>query len=297
VHNLFPNWGTSWLKRWPGPLVATLHNFRTVCAAATLHRDGKLCVDCPKGSRWAGVRHHCYRESAVRSLPLAWQNRHGASRHPLLSRADRVITLSQRATNLMSDFGVDHEKLRLVNNFVDDPLSEVLAPPTPCGRWLYIGRLVPEKGLAEMLSHWPLSERLDIVGAGPQRALLEQLAAPSVRFLGEVPNTELLQVLPSYLGLAIPSRWPEGMPLALLEGLAAGLPIVSLGGSSAADLVRELGVGATVESDSDWPAALSGVKSNRAKLSRRAREVYENRFTRDAWLRQVLEIYRECTIA
>jgi len=35
--------GSNWLKRWSGPLVATLHNYRPACAAGTLFRDGKVC--------------------------------------------------------------------------------------------------------------------------------------------------------------------------------------------------------------------------------------------------------------
>ena len=31
VHNLFPNFGSRWLEQWDGPVVATLHNFRSIC--------------------------------------------------------------------------------------------------------------------------------------------------------------------------------------------------------------------------------------------------------------------------
>jgi glycosyltransferase involved in cell wall biosynthesis len=46
VHNLFPNFGTRWLRRWRGPLVATLHNFRPVCSNGYLFRDGHVCTLC-----------------------------------------------------------------------------------------------------------------------------------------------------------------------------------------------------------------------------------------------------------
>src|SRR4051812_31099182 len=45
VHNLFPNWAWRWLNEWDGPLVATLHNFRPLCAAGTLFRDDHNCLN------------------------------------------------------------------------------------------------------------------------------------------------------------------------------------------------------------------------------------------------------------
>ena len=46
VHNLFPNFGKRWLRTWDGPMVATMHNYRPICPAATLFRDGRVCRDC-----------------------------------------------------------------------------------------------------------------------------------------------------------------------------------------------------------------------------------------------------------
>src|SRR6266702_8426604 len=71
VHNLLPNFGTRWLDRWPGPVVATLHNFRSMCPAGTLYRSGHVCTACPDGNPGAALRHACYRGSTLATLPLA----------------------------------------------------------------------------------------------------------------------------------------------------------------------------------------------------------------------------------
>ena len=54
MHNLFPNFGTRWLKTWSGPLVTTLHNYRYACVNALLLRDNAWCTECPDGDRLAG---------------------------------------------------------------------------------------------------------------------------------------------------------------------------------------------------------------------------------------------------
>jgi hypothetical protein len=47
------------------PVVMTLHNYRLLCANASLFRDGHVCEE------WRGVRHRCYRGSLVASTPAA----------------------------------------------------------------------------------------------------------------------------------------------------------------------------------------------------------------------------------
>ena len=74
AHNLFPTLS-------PAPLRAahdagaatlmTLHNFRLMCLPANLLRDGRICEDCIGHIPWRGIRHRCYRGSALGSAALA----------------------------------------------------------------------------------------------------------------------------------------------------------------------------------------------------------------------------------
>lgn len=121
VHNLFPNFGRSWVRHWVGPLVATLHNYRPMCAAATLYRAGAVCTSCPDGDPWASLRYGCYRGSRAATLPLAWAGRHGPARDPLLARADRIVVNSGLSERTYRRAGVPAERLMLVPNFVDAP--------------------------------------------------------------------------------------------------------------------------------------------------------------------------------
>ena len=49
IHNVVPNIGVDWAKRWPGPIVHTIHNYRPLCSNANLFRDGEKCTQCPDG--------------------------------------------------------------------------------------------------------------------------------------------------------------------------------------------------------------------------------------------------------
>ncbi|WP_433803011.1 glycosyltransferase family 4 protein [Actinomycetospora sp. CA-084318] len=311
VHNLFPNFGTRWLARWEGPLVATLHNFRPICPAGTLLRDGKRCTDCVHTPR-AAVTHRCFQESRVATLPLAVSTRGGATRHPVVRRADRLITISERAAAEYCAVGVDPHRLVVVPNAVPDdelgPVRSAVAHETD-PRWVFLGRLSAEKGLAELLARWPAGLQLDVIGSGGQEQELRAAHAdrPEVRFLGAMSNVEVRARLASYTGLVVPSLWAEaGPPLTYVEALAAGVPVVAVEGNGAADDIARNGTGVVVGPiqqrsgsaplrvpDEDLAVALKDVARDRPRLSPRARAVYEQHFSTDAWVRALTDVYRE----
>lgn len=107
----------------------------------------------------------------------------------------------------------------------------------PAGRAviLCVARLHRQKGLDWLLhalqpvfAQSPNSD-LVLVGSGPERAALEQLAsrlqmAERVRFLGWHPDVPRL--LRASQLLVLTSRW-EGLPNAVLEAMASGIPVVA----------------------------------------------------------------------
>lgn len=54
------------------PVVQTLHNYRLLCPAATLLRDGRVCNAClGKKLPWPGLVHACYRDSRSATAAVA----------------------------------------------------------------------------------------------------------------------------------------------------------------------------------------------------------------------------------
>ncbi len=102
---------------------------------------------------------------------------------------------------------------------------------------LFLGRLVPIKGV-DLLIEARANRRdaaLVIAGEGPERGRLERLARKSqtrVLFTGEVGPRRRAELLSACDCFVLPSRElpggrREGLPLALLEALAAGRPVVA----------------------------------------------------------------------
>lgn len=173
----------------------------------------------------------------------------------LYRRADKVICQTQSmATDLARELGVPEKLLAVLPNPVD--VEEIRASiglnPAPqagtCLHLLAVGRLSREKGFDLLLRamvtvrpEFPEASLL-IAGFGPEEAALKAECRSlgldeAVRFAGYVNRPWTL--FPAATLFVLPSRH-EGMPNALLEAAAAGLPIVALPASGGvANLLRD----------------------------------------------------------
>lgn len=115
------------------------------------------------------------------------------------------------------------------------------------GRFLYVGRLSPEKNLAFLLRVFALPEmmkfHLTLAGNGPARAALQALAGRNVAFIGHVPNEKIQEIYASHDVFILPSI-SEPWGLVVEEALYYGLPVLASSKvGSVVDLVLTYGAG------------------------------------------------------
>ena len=82
---------------------------------------------------------------------------------------------------------------------------------------------------------------LVVAGDGPDAAAL-RLSAPDVRFTGRVDAGELGELRAGAGVALVPSRYDEILPLAALEAMAAGLPVVAASAGGLAETVPDEGL-------------------------------------------------------
>ncbi len=106
-------------------------------------------------------------------------------------------------------------------------------PPSSSGTVLFVGRLSAEKGIGMLLDAWSVSDTGDltlrIIGDGPLRADVEQRKIGGVELAGWMSPDELAKELRSARALLVPSLSYEPFGLVLIEGMAAGMPVVASG--------------------------------------------------------------------
>jgi glycosyltransferase involved in cell wall biosynthesis len=134
-------------------------------------------------------------------------------------------------------------------------------PSRPERDIICVARLDYAKGVDVLLHAWArmlressewrghLEPRLRLVGEGMCKVQMERIVAglgiqDSVEFLGL--RTDVLDLLQQSWGFVMPSRW-EGMPNALLEAMACGLPCVATRVSGSEDIIADGRNGLLVE--------------------------------------------------
>jgi len=213
------------------PVVQTLHNYRLICPSATLFRDGHLCEDCPDSSSFTpAIAHGCYRGSRPATVAVASM----ISIHKAIGTWSRLIdsyiALSDFSRNKLLSSGLPPEKIDIKPNFLH---TDPGAGNGPRDYALFMGRLVPEKGVANLLASWaklPNPLPLRIAGDGPLRSEVQRAVGRSngtIDWLGQVPHERALELLKGARFLVFPSEWYETFGMALLESLACETPVIA----------------------------------------------------------------------
>lgn len=167
-----------------------------------------------------------------------------------IRRADFVSCISHFARSqamLFSD-PAEWDKLRIVHCGVDP--ARYAAPQVPgADRLLFVGRLAAVKGVPVLLEAFARlrvarpGATLTVVGDGPERAGLEAAVARAgiagaVTFRGNLSQDGVAEALRYADVLCVPS-FAEGVPVVLMEAMAAGVPVVASAVGGIGELVRD----------------------------------------------------------
>ncbi|MCX4909016.1 glycosyltransferase family 4 protein [Streptomyces sp. NBC_00878] len=175
----------------------------------------------------------------------------GAQRHNLL------VAVSPSTAHALRAIGVERERIRVVHNGVEEPGPPTERSPEPL--FLAMGRLVEYKRIDLLLRLWervrPVTGgRLVIVGDGPERQRLEQLAGPGVEFRGHVSEAEKHRLLCAAWLLLHPSA-VEGWGLVVTEAAARETPAIAFDVPGLRDSIVDGETGLLARGESSFAAA------------------------------------------
>ena len=230
----------------------------------------------------------------------------------LLRRADRFLVLNSESIQELQELGLDKRQMASIVNGVDTTYfapneQKVTAPievKQASGKAVFVGRLTTQKGVDLLLRAWAQlvePRQLILVGEGAERSSLEALA--SELHLDYVTFTGSTNDVRSYLQQAdlfvLPSR-SEGIPNALLEAMACGLPVVASAVGGIPDVVQDGESGLLVPPD-DVPALAKAIRrllvdpDLRRQMGQKARQRVESDYSLQSTTNRHLELYREVT--
>lgn len=290
VHNLFPNFGTRWLRKVNVPVFATVHNFRVFCASGTLNRQGKNCFRCVTNGPQNALRYKCYKNSVAATLPLSISQKLQPRGKYLSIPGLNVIFLSDFVRETFTSLGFKPAKSAVLPNFVNPSFNEQETGRT--SKWVCAARLSPEKGVVELIRQWPVDgPQLEIHGDGPLFGKAKAGLKSNVTLMGHSSPEELEIAVSNATGVVVPSLCIEGaVPLAAIEAMALGKPIICLPNNACADFVSSRKVGLVVDSLESLDTAIGEINKNWNDYSIRAKAAYKAEFTREVWLASMEEL-------
>jgi glycosyltransferase involved in cell wall biosynthesis len=247
-----------------------------------------------RGTKVVAVEHALVEASAGRQRRLK----------QLTSRrlAAHVAVGHRAAEALAALIGIPVASVRVIHTGVELPDAEP-APRPPGGLVVgSVGRFSPEKGLEVLLRALPELDGVTavLVGDGPERGRLEELAAEldvAGRVLLPGWQDEPAARLRSLDALVSPSH-SEALPLAIVEAMLAGLPVVATDVGSVSEAVAhgETGLLVPANDPGALAAAIRTLRDDpdaRRRLGERGREVAAQRFTPEAMAGAFEALYRE----
>jgi glycosyltransferase involved in cell wall biosynthesis len=234
-----------------------------------------------------------------------------------MSRAAEVFTVvGERMRPFYSDtVGVSSDKLRVIVNGIDttprasettrQEIMRELQLPEDAVLVGTAGRIAPDKNLPLLLRSAAaviasgIRIHLVVLGEGESRAALEALArelgiASAVSFLGW--RTDVRPIL-DVLDVFTLTSFAEGLPLALLQGMAAELPVVSTPVGDVPLVVREGHTGFLINQNEATSLScrlreLALDPEKRARMGKAGREVILDRYDRCTMVERYMSVYQ-----
>ena len=281
------------------PIVRTIHSYENQCENQKKQLpDGSICGH-PLG---IACRTHCGFEKSFKATRVRAENRF------MKSGVSKLIAVSSYMRQVLLENGFPKSRIAVLPNFTRlnfkaaDVLEENIV--------LYVGRLTPEKGLLQLVDSLKLaSTRMKLLVVGRDGALghsefhrqivqRAEEAGIEIEVQGWLVGDELRCAFARASIVALSSIWPEPFGLVGIEAMTAGKPVIAFDCGGIRDWLDHERTGFAVpHGDLAGFAAridqLMGDETLRAQIGARARETARVRFSPDAHIRELLEIYTE----
>ncbi|MEP2777052.1 MAG: glycosyltransferase [Luteolibacter sp.] len=228
------------------PVIQYIHNFRPFSPSGTLWYGGEVHDEALYGNPLPEIFGGAWERSRTKTTLLAlhlqrlkWSG--------WLDTVDRWIAVSEFMRGKFIEAGIPETKITTLRHCWT-PQSDG-ASTVDHGYYLFLGRLVPEKGIGILLETWKKLEgqlksacpKLIIAGTGPEEAkvIASAKASPCIEFAGFVSGETKKKLLHGCRAVLAPSIWWEPLGLIVYEAYDFGKPVIAARSGGLVETVQE----------------------------------------------------------
>ena len=311
-HNLYPVGSPSVYREALAagvPVLQYVHNFRPFSVGGSLWTGRRVAEESLEGNYWAEIRAGSWQGSILKSglFALALKRLH---RSGWLEAIKGWIGISDFMRDALLRAGLPDEKVFALRHSWD--CREEEPEDRDEGYYLYLARLVREKGVRTLLESWERLERtmgdstpvLKIGGTGVEEHMVRAAASRSkkVQYLGYVDGSNKDDLVAGCRAMLAPSVWWEPLGLVTYEAYDHGKPMLASASGGLTETVEHGVTGMLYESAN--PAAIAEAvetmetmsRGQRRKMGLAGREWLKREADPELWKRSFESIVSRVTV-
>lgn len=312
LHNIYHHISPSViheLKKKRIPIVMTLHDYKMVCPAYALLRNGKTCEACEGGRYFHALKDKCIKKSIAKTLLAVVEMYLHHSVLRIYDSVDVFISPSMFLIDKLKEMGF-RKNIVYLPNFINsrDFMGFRSDASSKEKSIVYFGRLSFEKGLWTLLEAAKLFRedaeyqniKIKIIGDGSEMRALKNMVESeqidNVRFYGVLKGNDLFSEISNSISAVLPSEWYENNPVSVLESFALATPVIGARIGGIPELVRDGETGLLFE-----PGDAAGLCSKMKFMICNTDKAYEmglngrgmvrDEFNPDKYYHQLMKIY------
>ncbi|WP_431242691.1 glycosyltransferase family 4 protein [Flavobacterium sp. P21] len=290
------------LKEYKIPIVVTVHDYKFVCSSYLfLNNKNEICEKCEGKKHYHAITNKCVKGSRLFSAVFALEAYYRDAVYPIHKMFDRLIFVSKFSAKIHNKYKQEFEPITShLYNF--DPFLDAKVANNKKGDYfLYSGRLSKEKGLKTLIqafSRLP-NIKLKIAGTGEEMEALRSIATDNIEFLGFLKGEELQNVILNASFVVTPSEWYENNPMAVIEALTLGKPVIGANIGGIPEIVIENTSGFLFSAGSEHELRSTVLKAEQlsendySKLSATSRKFAEEHFSPAKHYDGLIKVYND----
>ena len=219
------------LKKRKIKTIVKLHNFRYDCTRSYFRnqhfKDEIFCQKCGLYKSDSPLINKYFKESFLKSFLV---NYYGKKYFQILKNSKfKIFFLKNFHKKYLLSIGFKEERLYVYPNYIEK--KEFKSDKNKSNNIIYAGRTSKEKGVEELIETFLLTGledfTLNIIGKGPDLEFYKKKYLDSrVKFLGQLPNVEVLNLISKSYLIISTTKLYEGQPTLLCEASASGIPSI-----------------------------------------------------------------------
>jgi glycosyltransferase involved in cell wall biosynthesis len=227
------------------PVIQYVHNFRPFSVGGSLWTGTRVARESLHGEYFAEVIAGAWQDSVLKSALFAIllkQLHHSG----LLTAVKRWVCISEFMRTKFLEAGLPEEEVIALRHSWDR--QDEVPDCSDEGYYLFLSRLVPEKGVRVLVDAWRqvtktmgrAAPRLLIGGTGSEERLIRQTAEaiPCVEYLGYVDGAKKRQLIRQCRAMLAPSVWWEPLGLVTYEAYDYAKPMLAAASGGLTETVQ-----------------------------------------------------------